>query len=87
MEILATIKHEVMTKVNIDLPFYCKSKSGSFLYKIESEDKAIQVYTHEILNPSISKVMPNTAFSTEYDEISETEFETILQKTLNQIIN
>lgn len=87
MEILTTIKHEVKTVVNIQLPFYCKTKTGSFLYKIESEDKAIQVYTHELLNPSVSKVQPETAFSTEYEEITETEFETILQKTLNEIIN
>ena len=87
MEIITTKTEKIEIKRDIKLPFYCKTVTGSFFYRIESENKAIQVYSHELLNPSVSKVQPQTAFSTEYEEITETEFETILQKTLNEIIN
>jgi hypothetical protein len=85
MKILTTKTEKIEIERDIKLPFYCKSEYHS--YKIESETKAIQVFTPTYTGPSISSVLPGTAFTQEWDEITESEFETILQETLAKILN
>lgn len=83
MKFLTTKTETIQIERDIKLPYYLK-QGDTWFYKIISKDKAIQISEVAM---GISSVSPQLAFDREWDEITETEFETILQNTLNQIIN
>jgi len=86
MTYLNTINPAAPVQVEISFPFYCKSKSGNYHYKIISESKAIAVFKTEC-NPMVQVFRADTALDGGFTPITETTFEDALQFTLNQILN
>jgi hypothetical protein len=82
-KIKQTITNEV--EVDIQLPAYFRTTSGTFYYRIKSENEVIQVHNIEHIGFGISTCHISTVFSTPSEPITSEEFETFFNDAIKTI--
>ena len=83
MKIKQTITSEV--EIDITFPSYFRTTTGTFYYRIKSENDVIQVHNSEHIGFGISTCHISTPFSTPYDPITAEEFEKFFNNAIKTI--